>query len=293
MELRRPPSNSLENYTGNRCIIDACTEESTSSRQIHTIESVGDSITFIDGTSPWNKDYKCLRKAFLIFIISFKLNLIQEAAGIVHQFLHLYPTFVGWLYLVTKLKRLMFSFLELIGQHPSHDSRKGYAQSFPTMSEKDQTPSNYDFKSVLSDDTLLKLRNLEMNETRVRERIRTLIKAEPKKLGHELETDDDTDSNKIIHETSSVSSSNKNKFDSTKSNSGINVGKRENSYVPIKVPLIPQFEEKRDDIADSSWGHFVDCLSEDSSDKIQREDISRIQQVFSEDYGHFVDIQEE
>ena len=297
MELRPLPSNSSENQACNRRIIDAYAEESTF-RQIPTIESVGDSITFIDGTtSSWNKDYRCLRKAFLIFIISFELNWIQQAAGIVHQFFHLYPTFVGWLYLATKMKRLMFSFLELIGQHPCDDNRKGYAEDCSTMSDKDQTQPDYDFKSVLSDDTLHKRRNLKTNEMRLIERIRsTLTKSEPNELENELDTDDNTDSRRIVRDTSPTSSSNKNNIDSTtRSKSGINISKRKNSNVPTNTHLISQFDESRDDIADSSWGHFVDCPSEDYSDEIQiqMEDISRIRQVFSEDYGHFVDIQEE
>ncbi len=279
-------------------------------QQYESTDCVGDRIiTYTDNISTissWNQEYKCLRKAFFVFIVSFQLNLIQKAAGIVHQFFHLYPTFVGWLYLITKVKRLLISFRDSVKgqeQQTTHSWIRGL-HSCPTMNDtirdnNNKEKNHTDFKSnaFLSKCIKDKLRNLHLNEISLQERLRALqcgehSKRKLKKVVHSDKSSTSSSSiglQKKVYEDNVTSSDSKHTPTDDKRNA---VAPTSHLKV-INNYLIPQYDERRDDINNSSsWGYFVDCVSSDECDGLPLEvnDMMKLRQALSNDYGQFVDL---
>lgn len=66
-------------------------------------------------------EYKCLRKAFCLYLLSVQINIISSTC---FNFLRYYPTFVGWIFLATKVKRFIEKYKSPKGDawKPSHDN---------------------------------------------------------------------------------------------------------------------------------------------------------------------------
>jgi hypothetical protein len=255
-----------------------------------TIDSIGDTVTIItEGTG--TKEYKCLRKAFVLFLISYKLNIIQEATSIIHHFFHMYPTIVGYFFLATKIKRLVFSYLESEYFHVDskcHGPTENHIHEREFEVSKDSSLDNSSVGTSTSKYTLHAERRrhiLRDHEFQLRKRMRKLQ----------------------FHDFNCTrNSSQTSKGEICGSCDQINRGSIEacgqHTVSDNKKLVMSNFFQKQDKIStnthtiegDNSWGFFVDCKTTDEDDRIPPEiNFVELNQSVSSDYGQFIDFDDE
>ncbi len=272
------------------------------------------------------KEYKCLRKAFLLFLLSFKLNTIREATSIIQQFFYFYPTFVGWFFLATKIKRIMFSFFELDGRQtrfeveqrlelerslvinssPSRDS-----SSCPSQGSSTAAASTLSSNSEKSTPREEKKHSLRRRESHLRRRITKLkIQDNSRSVGSDLSSNTNSKSNgnggrqrgsfNEIYQVNTLEESRGEQQQQQRHSSDFN--SKENNTKNERVHGNNQREGLGEEYGDfDSWGHFVDCKTMDEDDIIDplRMILKMDPALFddddndSNDYGHFVDISDD
>ncbi len=258
-------------------------------------DSIGDTITVIkEGTGI--KEYSCLRKAFLFFIISFKVNsttTIKEASNILYQFFHNYPTIVGWFFLLTKMKRVLFSMFDGVGES-DNSINDDSMDSIPTKSytfSRDEVNSNHFRNNIF-----IKHHHIEQNRN-----------TEPDY--HESQIHYQQNS-KLTSSTSNNTSCMQNAIDTN-----IMITSQNNKTLKTNNSLSSKYyneaRKRKSTEAQSSWGHFVDCATVDedeirddtfsqsistcendniSSNDNHSSDIIEDEFCQGDDYGHFVDV---
>lgn len=295
-DIRMNPSScSLEEEYSNDYAPTAFQDRNSNPiNNYYCTDSIGDTITVIkEGTGI--KEYSCLRKAFLFFIISFKVNsaTIKESSNILYHFIHNYPTIVGWLFLLTKMKRVLFSVFD--GGKTNNTANDDSIDSIPTKSHSsDEVDSNH-FKNKI----FIKHHPIEQNKN-----------IEPDYHKSQIQNQQNF---KLTSSTSNNSSCMQNAIATN-----IIITSQNNKTLKTNNSLSSKFyneaRKRKSTEAQLSWGHFVDCASIDE-DQI-RDDIFFISQststcdndnISSNDnhsniveeeicqgesngYGHFVDV---
>jgi hypothetical protein len=215
-------------------------------------------------------DSTYLYRAIVFFVISVKLDLIQEVTSIYQILFDTYPRIVGWLFILSNIKRIAFRMFNVPKDHLYRDV---------IYEIKDESIST-SLTHSLADNSIEShhVAHCSKSDSYYCQPISDLLHKRSSQVESFYSSSINTYRDRGINDSSSESLDDNHRSKSRRKNIDTINSKRYN---------------KSNSIADQSWGHFVDCPTTDEDDYynsillVEMEELRRSQ---SGDYGQFVDV---
>ncbi len=116
------------------------------------------------------KQYHCLRKALLVYFIAAYFNFIASTGDTTiidktwhffFNFLRFYPTLVGWVFLATKMKRIIFAEEGIINMYQYYQNpskyRRGWSSTNKSINSIDTCDTYSSYMSTIAEETELEV----------------------------------------------------------------------------------------------------------------------------------------